>query len=484
MKHKTFFTNVWKPLGILLLLCMTAPAAFTATARAATSGDGQYTYDVDASGHAVLTSYLGQDTEVTVPATMDGISVSGLSDTYRNHDKITKVTIPSTITTVNETAFAGCYAISAFVVDPANPSLSNDADGVLMSKDGSLCVRYPVGRHISSGTYRIPSSVVNIGGYAFEGFNTPNLEIPSNVRVIGDYAFANTGNFNGVTLWEEGTQTIGTYAFYKCTNLKLTDKGALPASVNKLGVYAFAECSNIQIDISRSTITEIPDYLFFNCDNLHNLTLPQTVNTVGAYAFSDCNNLNEVVFDAAVNQIKEGAFAKCGNLHTVNIPEGVTTIENNTFDGCQNLNTVILPSTLTTIGDNAFSGCVNIHSINIPEGVTYISNTSFTGVDTSAIALNIKVGKVKIKSVRRKGKKVTVTWNKSADAQGYIVYRATKKNGKYKAVKTIKKTGICKYTGKAKKMKKGRKYYYKVRAYKVVLNKKYVSGFSNGKAVR
>ena len=90
--------------------------------------------------------------------------------------------------------------------------------------------------------------------------------------MIGDYAFANTRNFNGVIKWEEGTQTIGTFAFYKCTNLKLLDQSALPASVTKLGVYAFAECSNIQIDISKSSITEIPDYLFYNCDNLHNLT--------------------------------------------------------------------------------------------------------------------------------------------------------------------------------------------------------------------
>lgn len=456
----------------------------TATVRAAVSRDGQYNYELDAAGHAVLTSYLGQDTEVAVPATMDGISVAALSGTYQNHDKITKVTIPAGVVFVNETAFAGCYGISSFEVDPANPSLCSDSDGVLLSKDGTLCVRYPVGKHQSSGTYRIPAGVVNIGGYAFEGFNTPNIEIPANVRVIGDYAFANTRNFNGVSVWEEGTQTIGTYAFYKCTNLKLLDKGALPASVNKLGVYAFAECSNIQIDISRSTITEIPDYLFYNCDNLHNLTLPQTVTTVGAYAFSDCNNLNEVVFDAALRQIKEGAFAKCGNLHTVNIPEGVTAIENNTFNGCQNLNTVVLPSTLTTIGDGAFAGCRNIHSINIPKGVKYISNTSFEGVDTSAIALDVKVQKTKLTSAGRKGRKLTVRWKKTEDAQGYVVYRSNKKNGGYKKVKTIKKANICKCSQKLKKQKKNKKYYYKVKVYKVVLGKKYFSSFSNVKAVR
>lgn len=467
-------------LGLVLLL-----GQRTGAVQAATSADGQYNYTVDAAGHAVLTEYLGQAAEVAVPATVDGITVTGLSGTYQNKAQITKVTIPAGLEAVNETAFAGCKAISEFVVDPANANLCSNGDGVLLSKDQTVLVRYPVGKHQSSGTYRIPSTVSQVGSYAFEGYNTPSIEIPANVRVIGDYAFANTGNFNGVSVWEEGTQTIGTYAFYKCTNLRLLDQGALPSTVTTIGVYAFAECSNIQIDISKTGITQIADYLFYNCDNLHNLSLPNTVTTVGAYAFSECDNLNEVVLGDNVSSIKEGAFAQCVNLHTIKIPEGVTSIENYTFSGCQNLNTVELPSTLTTIGDGAFAGCQNIHSINIPAGVTYISNTSFEGVDTSGITLNIRVAKTKLKSVRRKNKKkVTLSWKKVSEAQGYVVYRSKKKNGGYKAVKTIKKSSVCSYVDKARKQKKNKKYYYKVKAYKTVLGKKYYSSFCSAKAVR
>lgn len=478
-KHFWFGVFLILPAAILLGILM-----LHINASAAVSADGQYNYEVDAAGKAILTGYLGKDTQVAVPATMDGIVVTGLSGTFRDNDKITKIKIPAGITAVDETAFAGCYCVEGFEVDPANQSMISDGDGVLLSKDGSTLLRYPVGKHQSTGTYRIPSGVVNIGGYAFEGYNTPSIEIPSNVRVIGDYAFANTRNFNGVSVWEEGTQTIGSYAFYKCTNLGLLDQGALPSTVSTIGVYAFAECSNIRIDISKTCIREISDYLFYNCDNLHDLTLPQTVTTVGAYAFSDCNNLNEVVFDDALVQIKEGAFAKCGNLHTVKIPEGVTAIENDTFNGCQNLNTVVLPNTLTTIGDGAFAGCRNIHSINIPKDIKYISNTSFEGVDTSAIALNIKVPKTKLKKVRRKGKKISVQWKKVSGVQGYVVYRSKRKNGGYNAVKTVKKPTVCKYSSKVRKLKKKKKYYYKVKSYKLVLGKKYYSKFSNCKTVR
>ncbi len=453
----------------------------TGEALAATSSDGQYTYETDTDGQAILTGYLGQQTEVAVPATMDGISVKALRGTYQNNDKITKVTIPAGISIINDTAFAGCKSVNRFVVDEASAFFCTDEVGALYSRDRSVLVRYPVGRHENSGNFAIPSTVVTVAGYAFEGYNTQTVEIPASVRTIGDYAFANTGNFNGVKKWEEGTQVIGTYAFYKCTNLNLTGEAALPSTVITAGVYAFAECSNIQIDISKTSLTEIADYLFYNCDNLHNLTLPQTVAVVGAYAFSECNNLNEVVFGANVTSIKEGAFKNCSNLHTAKIPEGVTAIENYTFQGCQNLNTVVLPSTLTKIGDGAFSGCQNLHSINIPEGVQYISNSSFEGVDTSKIALNVKIPKTKLKSAKRKGKKkVKLTWKKKAGVTGYAVYRSKKKGKGYKLVKTVKgenKTGCV-----VPKLKKGKKCYYKVKVFKTMLGKKYYSSFSNVKA--
>ena len=75
-----------------------------------------------------------------------------------------------------------------------------------------------------------------------------------------------------------------------------------------------------------------------------------------------------------------------------------------------------------------------------------------------------KVGKVKkisVTSLAKYGAKkatITVKWSKVKGASKYSVYRATKKNGKYKKIKTVKKT---KYTDKKKKGT----FYYKVRAH-------------------
>ena len=72
-----------------------------------------------------------------------------------------------------------------------------------------------------------------------------------------------------------------------------------------------------------------------------------------------------------------------------------------------------------------------------------------------------KVTAVKAKRVKSK---VKLTWKKVKGADGYEIYRATSKKGKYQKIKKLKKGTIVSYTdGKAKK---GKTYYYKVRAVK------------------
>ena len=80
-------------------------------------------------------------------------------------------------------------------------------------------------------------------------------------------------------------------------------------------------------------------------------------------------------------------------------------------------------------------------------------------------------------------KKVSITWKKVSNAAGYEVYRAQSKNGKYKKVTTIKKASTVKYTDK-KDLKKGKTYYYKVRAYKKVNGKKCYTAFTSAKSVK
>ena len=70
-------------------------------------------------------------------------------------------------------------------------------------------------------------------------------------------------------------------------------------------------------------------------------------------------------------------------------------------------------------------------------------------------------------------KSVKLSWKKVKKAKGYQIYRASKKNGKYKRVKTTKARS---WTNK--KLTTGKTYYYKVRAYKKVGKKTVYGSFS------
>ena len=90
-----------------------------------------------------------------------------------------------------------------------------------------------------------------------------------------------------------------------------------------------------------------------------------------------------------------------------------------------------------------------------------------------------KVSKIKLQNLKKR--KVRITWKKVKNADGYQVYRATKKNGKYKLVKVVKGNKKVSYTNT--KLKKNKKYYYKVRAYRTVKGKKVYGAFSSKKSI-
>lgn len=103
--------------------------------------------------------------------------------------------------------------------------------------------------------------------------------------------------------------------------------------------------------------------------------------------------------------------------------------------------------------------------------------------DAAPAKTKIKPKKTGIKSLRRTARAVTVKWKKqsakvaSSHITGYQVQIATnKKFTKNRRTFTVK--GYKKTAKKITKLKKGRKYYIRVRTYKVVKGKKYYSSWS------
>ena len=111
----------------------------------------------------------------------------------------------------------------------------------------------------------------------------------------------------------------------------------------------------------------------------------------------------------------------------------------------------------------------------------FTSSFFILSVETSFAATKpARVKKLKITNVTQNS--VKLSWNRIKQSKGYQVYRAQKKKGKYKRIKTIKKNKIRTFSNK--KLKANTKYFYKVRAYKVSNGKKLYGKFSSIKSVR
>ena len=110
------------------------------------------------------------------------------------------------------------------------------------------------------------------------------------------------------------------------------------------------------------------------------------------------------------------------------------------------------------------------------------TNNGINGNQNPGTQTIVRPAKVTKLTVSSKKKKAFLKWKKNSKATGYEIYRATKKNGKYKKIRTIKKASAVTFTDS--KVKKGKTYYYKVRAYKTVKRNKANGKFSAVRKVK
>ncbi len=155
---------------------------------------------------------------------------------------------------------------------------------------------------------------------------------------------------------------------------------------------------------------------------------------------------------------------------------GETTTEATTEDSTTEATTEATTEVSTTEATTEDSTNTSVTSTSVSTSETTEASTSTTVTKPG------KVKKVKVKS--KKKKKATVTWKKVSGASGYqIVYSISKKFTKSKT-KSVTVKGGSKKTKTLKKLKSGKTYYVKVRAYKVVNGKKVYGKYSKVKKVR
>ena len=399
--------------------------------------DGIY-YSLDETNNTATVarnvSEGGYSGNIEIPATITVnntiYNVTAITnEAFRWFDDLTSVTIPESVTSIGENAFAGCWQASfkvkwdvpiaiyansfnegATIYVPLgtadlyknaeywkNLSINESHDG-LEPIDGIYYVLYET-THTAEVTY---------GGTEYEGI----VVIPSTITIGGvDYT----------------VNSIGNNAFEGCS--KLTEVN-IPSTVTNFGEKAFWNCQNLTFVIvnwaNQDDIPDLPDNVFNQYDatvlvikgtadyyNNHGrwdwfsrtdatrvgdlfYNLNENESTAEVAHSNSYRTFTEVVIPATISVggkdydvtgIGNWAFGDFQNLASVTISEGIKVIGGSAFQFCTGLTTIQLPNTITSIDYAAFYDCKSLSTISIPEGVTTIGNVAFLGTGLTEITI-------------------------------------------------------------------------------------------------
>ena len=363
----------------------------------------------------------------------------------------------------------------------------------------------------------IENGVISIGNYAFSYFGSlTNVTIPNSVTSIGYDAFNYCKSLTSVTIPDSVT-SIGEVAFSSCTSLTSV---TIPNSVTSIGDCAFEDCyftfenfvnnSNVELnDSSKPMIVDTDDKGICIKNNvlvkmrpayaIGEVTIPNTVTSIGDGAFDNCESLTSVAIPDSVTSIGSGAFYDCTNLANVYYAGAEDEWNNITIsDENEDLTNATIHFSSTPTPKPTPTPTPEPTPTPNPAPQPSTQPTQETqqqvaqqtaqqqSVKNDTAAEQVSVAKPKStnpKKVKAAKKAISVTWKKVGGVKGYQIQIATdKKFKKNKKTVTVKKQKTTKTT--VKKLKAKKKYYVRVRTYKIVNGKKVYSAWSKVKSVK
>lgn len=414
-----------------------------------------------------------------------------------------EIVLPASLTEFGWCVFAGTNHISAYVVEPGNPSLKS-VDGILYTADMKTLIIGPIAY---TGSIIIPEGVETIETGAVNYTQASEIKLPSTLKVIESSALACCPNIQSI-VFPEGLSALPDTVLYWCSNLNAV---SLPDTIERIGYAAFMNCFSLT-DISiPDNVKEIADQAFESCFSLTQFESPKKLETIGERAFQQCSSITTVVLEPALRLIDENAFSMCGNITEVffhgterqwkkiSIASGNESLLNATFSFLPEATDIdIAAAEIDPIKDREYTGkkitpkiTVKYDGETLTQGIDYTlswkNNKSigtamvtvkgqgrYTG--TKETTFNIIPKAVTLSSLESKTKsQLKAIWKKSSGITGYELEYGLKKK-LTDATNVIIGKSKTNYTLKDLRSKKT--YYVRIRAYKTVKGVKYYSAWS------
>lgn len=334
----------------------------------------------DKSGETLITYPVNHGTEYIVPDGTKYIDKAAFQST-----KIEKVTFPSSLLEIKESAFKGANLSSVqFDGTPQLTTIGGEAfqSTKLETFECPSSLKYITG----SNTFNISSlksislneGLESLGNFTFSGTGIKEVNIPKTVKSVGTGVFQNIKSLETAKFEGENTQLNNiVQIFYDCDKLKTVDMSGLTA-LTSISNGAFANCSSLSEIQIPNTVTRLGDQAFRDCTSLTEIQIPGAVTTLSPKAFNGCTSLAHVYFGdethpSQLKTIGDNAFQDSG-LEEITIPDGVTNLGDLAFYQCKELETVNIPAGVTSIKYNTFQFCDKLTEFNVAkDNATYSS---------------------------------------------------------------------------------------------------------------
>lgn len=350
-------------LCIVILLCI-----FTSTLPSFALSYGDFSYEI-VDEEIVITGYSGTDTEITIPAEIDGVAVVKINDNaFKDNEILTSVIISEGVEDIGASAFENCIALE---------------------------------------TISLPSTVIHIGKNAI--YNTAyyndenNWKLDKNNTSSGDVNIGSSGT-NDTILWEDILAPKLDYLYLGTALIKCEFSGTYRIKQGTVVVAdgAFVGSVNAKKIVFPTSLVTIGNNAFYGCNSLDNVEVPQNVQSIGDYAFKDCFALETL-------SISETTFFDANVIYNTGFYNNPENWENNTLymgtrvvgtkgtesvikdgaitiiSGALGNKNVVIPATVTNIHENAFTSTENVivYGYTDTYAQTYANENNITFIDLS-----------------------------------------------------------------------------------------------------
>ncbi|WQJ53709.1 MAG: hypothetical protein [Wendovervirus sonii] len=229
---------------------------------------------------------------------------------------------------IGSNAFANCNSLVGIVYNgtvanyntisgipsawPGNACLVMCTDDWVLLKNSIICYQ------TNNNTAIAPNSTTWGTGITSYDSNTYNTDYSSNK--FGILSFSGTVTQCGLNAFKDKTGytkiripttcvTLGNSSFRGCTNLTSLNT----SHVTYITEYTFAQSGFTSITLGTS-ISSLPQYVFYNCTSLSTLTTLRSITTFNSYACAGCTSLSTINYGGTIAQYS--AATRADGWHT------------------------------------------------------------------------------------------------------------------------------------------------------------------------